>query len=112
MKRRDFLHSSLLAAAATTAGIRSAYAVVATGDVPLWRRSLATVAKSRCAAPRSANWPRIAWPVLLAGDAGYDTARLIRNPSFDKRPALIVQPRTCADVQAAVLRARAPCSLR
>ena len=33
MKRRDFLNSSLLAAAVTVPGIRAAYAVVGTGQV-------------------------------------------------------------------------------
>jgi hypothetical protein len=33
MKRRDFLGSSLLAAAASVAGVRGAYAVVGTSEV-------------------------------------------------------------------------------
>jgi FAD/FMN-containing dehydrogenase len=40
--------------------------------------------------------------VLLAGDDGYDQARLVLNPSFDKRPALIAQPTGTADVRSAV----------
>ena len=40
--------------------------------------------------------------LLLAGDDGYDDARLILNPSFDKRPALIVQPTGVADIRTAV----------
>jgi len=44
--------------------------------------------------------------VLLAGNEGYDDARQILNPSFDKRPALIVQPTGPADVRAAVEFAR------
>jgi hypothetical protein len=34
MKRRDFLNSTLFAAAASVSGLRSAYALVATGPVP------------------------------------------------------------------------------
>jgi hypothetical protein len=40
--------------------------------------------------------------LLLAGDDGYEDARQILNPSFDKRPALIVRATGAADVQAAV----------
>ena len=45
--------------------------------------------------------------LLLAADEGYDKARLVLNPSFDKHPALIAQPSGVADVQAAVAFARA-----
>jgi hypothetical protein len=41
-------------------------------------------------------------PLLLPGDAGYDTARRVINESIDKRPALIVQPTGAADVRTAV----------
>jgi hypothetical protein len=44
--------------------------------------------------------------LLLAGNDGYDQARRILNPSFDKRPALVVQPTGVADVQTAVNFAR------
>ena len=40
--------------------------------------------------------------VLLAGDAGYDQARRVLNESFDKHPALVVQPTGVADVRNAV----------
>jgi FAD/FMN-containing dehydrogenase len=49
---------------------------------------------------------RLRGRVLLAKDAGYDDARRILNPSFDKRPALIVQPTGTADVRSAVEFAR------
>ncbi len=41
-------------------------------------------------------------PLLLAGDAGYDTARRVLNESIDRHPALIVQPTGPADVRTAV----------
>jgi len=41
-------------------------------------------------------------PVLLAGDAGYDQARRVLNESFDRHPALVIQPTGVADVQNAV----------
>jgi FAD/FMN-containing dehydrogenase len=40
--------------------------------------------------------------LLLAGNDGYDAARRVLNPSFDKHPALIVQPSGAADVATAV----------
>jgi FAD/FMN-containing dehydrogenase len=49
---------------------------------------------------------RIRGRVLLADDDGYEQARQIINPSFDRRPALIVQVTGPADVQAAVEFAR------
>ncbi|MFK7958100.1 MAG: FAD-binding protein [Lysobacterales bacterium] len=44
--------------------------------------------------------------LLLPGVDGYDSARQLLNPSFDKRPALIAQPTGAADVQTAVRFAR------
>ncbi len=40
--------------------------------------------------------------LLLSGSQGYDVARRVLNPSIDKYPALIVQPRGAADVATAV----------
>jgi FAD/FMN-containing dehydrogenase len=40
--------------------------------------------------------------LLLADDDGYDDARRILNPSFDRRPAIIAQVTGVADIQAAV----------
>ena len=40
--------------------------------------------------------------LLLTGDDGYDAARRVLNPSFDKHPALIVRPSGAADVATAV----------
>jgi FAD/FMN-containing dehydrogenase len=45
---------------------------------------------------------RLRGRLLLADDAGYDDARRILSPSFDRRPALIVQPTGAADIQTAV----------
>jgi len=109
MKRRDFLHSSLLAAATTAVGFRSAYAVVATD------KTIADIAAiSGDGNPitlRGAEIRELAkqmqGPLLIAGDEGYDVARLVKNPSFDRKPALIAQPKNVADVQAAVKFARA-----
>jgi len=108
MKRRDFLNSSLLAAAVSIPGIRTAYAVVGTGDVP---DVAAITGDGREITLRGADIRDLAakmrGQLLIAGDVGYDQARLILNPSFDKRPALIAQPTGNADVQSAVHFARA-----
>jgi FAD/FMN-containing dehydrogenase len=109
MKRRDFLHSSLLAAATTAVSLRTAYAVVATD------KTIADVAAitgdGKPITLRGAEIRELArqmqGPLLVAGDEGYDLARLVKNPSFDRKPALIAQPRSVADVQAAVKFARA-----
>jgi hypothetical protein len=109
MKRRDFLHSSLLVAASGAASLRAAYAVVATdqsiGDVA------AIAGDGRAITLRGTDIRELArqmqGTVLIAGDEGYDVARMVMNPSFDRRPALIAQPRSVTDVQAAVKFARA-----
>ena len=108
MKRRDFLNSSLVAAAVSISGIRTAYAVVGTSQVP---DVAAITGDGREITLRGADIRDLAakmhGALLLAGDDGYDQARLILNPSFDKHPALIAQPTGAADVQAAVNFARA-----
>ena len=43
---------------------------------------------------------------IRPGDAEYDIFRLVANGAIDHRPALILRPRTSADVAAAVLYAR------
>lgn len=110
MKRRTFVRSTLTAAAAASLpGARplSAWTRLSlqdppdvdavTGDgkpVTIRGRQLAQLAG------------RLRGPVLLAKDEGYDAARRILNPSFDKHPALIVQPTGTADVRTAVAFAR------
>jgi len=108
MKRRDFLSNSILAAAATVPGIRGAYAAVGKGEVA----DLAAVTgDGREIMLRGADIrdlaARMRGQLLLAADEGYDKARLVMNPSFDKRPALIAQPSGVADIQAVVAFARA-----
>ena len=45
---------------------------------------------------------RLRGHLLLGGDEGYDNARRVLNPSFDKHPALIAQVTGTADVRSAV----------
>jgi FAD/FMN-containing dehydrogenase len=108
MKRRQFLNSSLMAAAVSVPGIRVAYAIAGTGtvaDIP------AITGDGREITLRGADVrdlaARMRGQLLIAGDSAYDKARLVLNPSFDKHPALIAQPSGAADVQAAVAFARA-----
>ena len=104
MKRRTFIRSA--AAAGVVASIdyapvpglalravRPQGVEVVTGDgdrVSLSGQSLADLAA------------RLRGRVLFPSSEGYDEARRIRNPSFDKRPALIVQVTGTADVRTAV----------
>ena len=108
MKRRDFLNSSLLAAAVSVPGIRAAYAVVGTSQVA---DVAAITGDGKQITLRGTDIRDLAakmrGSLLLAGETGYDQARLILNPSFDKHPALIAQPTGAADVQAVVSFARA-----
>jgi FAD/FMN-containing dehydrogenase len=108
MKRRDFLNSSIFAAAVTIPGIRAAYAVVGSDTV---KDLPAVTGAGREITLRGTDIRDLAakmrGQLLIAGDAGYDTARLVLNPSFDKHPTLIAQPAGSADVQAAVSFARA-----
>ena len=107
MRRRTFLRSGLLASGALTLrppfgrtlgsqalNVRQARDVVAvTGngrEVTLTSRAIAALAA------------RVRGHVLLASDSGFEQARRIYNPSFDKRPALIVQATGVADIRAAV----------
>jgi FAD/FMN-containing dehydrogenase len=107
MKRRDFVNSSLWAAVATLPGTQVLYAAARTGPVA---DVAAITGDGREVTLRGAELRDLAaklhGSLLLAGDSGYDDARRILNPSFDKRPALIAQPVDVADVQAAVSFAR------
>ena len=106
MKRREFVRSALLAAAT----------LPTLQFVPVWARSgsipdlTAVTTDGREVTLRSAEIGELAealkGQLLLAGDAGYDEARLLLNPSFDKHPALVAQPSDVPGVQAAVNFAR------
>lgn len=108
MKRRDFVQSALLAATLSAPGFRIVHAAARSGQTPdvaaVTGDGRQTVLRGRDIEDLAAS---LRGPVLLAGEPGYDDARAIRNPSFDKHPALIVQPTTAEDVQAAVKFARA-----
>jgi hypothetical protein len=111
MQRRAFFQSAAAAAAALTVAPRPALAVA--GRLPLaWQSGsrlhdveavtgegrAVTIPASAIADLRA----RMRGPVLLSGDDGYDDARLILNPSFNRHPALIAQATGTSDVMAAV----------
>jgi FAD/FMN-containing dehydrogenase len=105
MKRRTFLQSAFAAAAVVALRPRLVHARslrsspidvdvdAVTGD----GRSITLPARAIADLER-----RLHGRLLLAADDGYEQARHILNPSFDKRPALIVQATGSADVRAAV----------
>jgi FAD/FMN-containing dehydrogenase len=106
MKRRTFLRSSLAAAAAATvpAGPLRAAAFRPARHFPQDIEAVTgdgrSVTLSRSAIGELAD--ALGGRVLLAGEAGYDDARRILNPSFDRYPALIAQVTGAADVRTAV----------
>src|SRR5690242_18135368 len=99
MQRREFVRSAILAAASLST-LRF---------VPVWARSepipdlTAVTPDGAEVTLRSAEVRELAdalkGNLLLAGDEGYDEARHLLNPSFDKHPALIAQPADAAGVQ-------------
>ncbi|MGH7462732.1 MAG: hypothetical protein ACREMA_17115, partial [Longimicrobiales bacterium] len=106
MRRRTFVRSAVAAATALSLPRRQALAALinssgrqsqdidaVTGDGQQVTLSARSVADLKA---------KLRGRLLLASDAGYDSARMILNPSFDKRPALIVQPTGVADVRSAV----------
>ncbi|MGH9204340.1 MAG: FAD-binding oxidoreductase, partial [Vicinamibacterales bacterium] len=110
MRRRTFIQSAVATAAAvsiprrhvfgairwtTPQGLQDVEAITGDGErVTLSGRSIADLKA------------QLRGRVLLAADEGYDRARRILNASFDKRPALIVQPTGVADIRTAVNFAR------
>lgn len=112
MKRRTFVRSTLAAAALASLPRRRGFAALGFQEAPQEPPDLDAVtgdgARITVKGTDVADLAgRMYGRVLLPDDDGYDEARRILNPSFDKRPALIAQPRGAADVQAAVDFARA-----
>ena len=95
MKRRDFLQSSAAVALTSVAGVRIVYAAAKRGTTP---DVVAVTGDGREITLRGVGIEKLAseldGDVLLAGEPGYDQARQLLNPSFDKHPALVVQPTT------------------
>lgn len=109
MKRRTFVRSTLSAAAATALpyprGLGAATNYGAVTRLTL-RDVAAVTGDGREVTLASAAIDdldrRLMGRVLLAGNEGYESARHVLNPSFDKHPALIAQVTGVADIRAAV----------
>jgi len=110
MRRRTFIQSAVATAAAASLPRRQLFAAVltprsrwladvdaVTGDGKTVTLTTASLADLKA---------QLRGRLLLANDDGYDRARQILNPSFDKRPALIIQPTGVADIRTAVNYAR------
>jgi FAD/FMN-containing dehydrogenase len=107
MKRRAFLQSAAAAAALFSLPRNHALAEVLRTDAIPPRSSLDAVTgdgKEVTLSPRALAdlRARLRGRLLLAQDDGYDDARRILNPSFDRHPALVVQPAGVSDISAAV----------
>jgi FAD/FMN-containing dehydrogenase len=114
MKRLTFVRSALAATAATALpfprGLRASTPPSVDGFRALDRSNLRDVTAvtgdgREVTLPSSALDDlnrRLMGRVLLAGDDGYEDARHVLNPSFDKHPALIAQVTGTADIRAAV----------
>ncbi len=110
MRRRTFIQSAVATAAAVSLPRRQLFSAV----LPSRSRGLADVEAvtgdgqrvTLTSASLADLKAQLRGRLLLANDDGYDRARQILNPSFDKRPALIVQPTGVADIKTAVNYAR------
>ncbi len=106
MERRSFIRSTAAAAAALSVPTRPSLAALYRA-APRSPEDVAAVTGAGKAVSISGKAiadlrSRLRGRVLLSTDQGYEDARRILNPSFDKRPALIVQATGAADVRAAV----------
>jgi FAD/FMN-containing dehydrogenase len=106
MRRRSFLRTTLVAAAATALPRRALYPLprgASAGQLPdvgaVTGDGRAVTLRGRALADLR---DRLYGRLLLADDAAYDDARRILNPTFDRYPALIVQVSGVADTRAAV----------
>ncbi|MBC7893902.1 MAG: FAD-binding oxidoreductase [Cytophagaceae bacterium] len=111
MKRRVFIQSAVATAAAISVPRTPAFAIAPRRVGPRILADLEAVTGDGArvtltAAALEDLKGRLRGKLLLSGDEGYDRARQILNPSFDRRPALIVQPTGVADIRAAVNFAR------
>ena len=110
MKRRQFLHSSITAAAAvslpTSQVLAAAIAAMTevAGDINAVTGSGKAILLEQSALKELSD--SIRGKLLLSGFDGYDAARRVLNPTIDRHPALIVQPSGAADIMNAVKFAR------
>ena len=111
MDRRNFLRSSLSAAGLAAIPGSHAFAIslvhtptTVPSDIDAVTSDGAQVTLPRAVVQELSD--SLKGKLLLPGNDAYDTARLLLQPSYDKHPALVVQPTGAADVQHAVNCAR------
>ena len=109
MNRRNFLRSSIAAGIGAALPASQVYAAMQAlttpySDIAGVTGAGAEVVMSQAAVQELSDSLR--GNLLLPGNAGYEKARLLLNKSFDKHPALVVQPTGAADIQQAVNFAR------
>ncbi|MEE4293539.1 MAG: FAD-binding oxidoreductase [Xanthomonadales bacterium] len=111
MKRRRFLSQSIAATVAATLPARALWAeslrhtpTEVSGNINAVTGNGKQVTLARAAVQEFSD--SLKGKLLLPGIEGYDEARLLINPDFDKHPALVVQPTGPADVSSAVTFAR------
>lgn len=111
MKRRHFLTGSIAAAVAANMPAQSLWAASlrhspteVTGDINAVTGDGAPVTLKKAAVQELSD--SLKGKLLLPGVEGYDEARMLLTPDFDKYPALVVQPTGSADVSSAVTFAR------
>ncbi|HLY51445.1 MAG TPA: FAD-binding oxidoreductase [Steroidobacteraceae bacterium] len=104
MKRREFCGAGLAALAGTSLPYTRLLAATA-GEVP----AMGLDGKQLLLKPADIEdfRKRLRGALLLAGAEGYDSARLVWNRAFDRKPALIARCAAAADVTTAVGFARA-----
>jgi FAD/FMN-containing dehydrogenase len=110
MNRRKFVMSALAAAVATSMNSRNALAAMTDMPTAIAADINAVTGEGREVTLKMASVRELAKSLrgnlLLPGNEAYDEARRILNPSINKFPALIVQPKGVADVADAVNFAR------
>lgn len=102
MNRRHFMHSAVAAGVAMALPLRALTEV--NDAVAAVTGAGAEISLEKAAVKELSDSLR--GNLLLPGNAGYDVARRVLNPTIDKHPALIVQPSGVADIQNAVNFAR------
>jgi len=106
VNRRRFVQRSLALAVGSQLPLRAGWSAVLSGsgrvdsDIDAVAGNGASITLSRAAVQELGDSLR--GDLLLPGHAAYDEARLLRNASINKFPALIVQPTGVTDIRHAV----------
>jgi FAD/FMN-containing dehydrogenase len=102
MKRREFVRSGLTVMGAAMPGAPALFRFMSQNPTDVEAITGDGEEITLRGAAIKALGDRLRGGLLLANDDGYDQARQILNPSFDKHPALIARVAGTADIRAAV----------